>query len=67
LKKKGILAVFHYSPLNLTPMGVAAGGKAGDCPVAEDVADRLLRLPFFNDFTESDQKTVIEAIRSFRH
>ncbi len=67
LKKRGILAVFHYSPLHVTAMGSAAGGKAGSCPVAEDAADRLLRLPFYNDFTENDQTAVIEAIRSFRH
>jgi dTDP-4-amino-4,6-dideoxygalactose transaminase len=64
LRSAGILAVFHYSPLHLSRMGLANGGKAGDCPVAEDVADRLLRLPFYNDFTEGDQKTVVAAIRS---
>jgi dTDP-4-amino-4,6-dideoxygalactose transaminase len=64
LKRAGILAVFHYGPLHLSRMGIARGGKAGDCPVAEDVADRLLRLPFYNDFTEGDQKAVIAAIRS---
>jgi dTDP-4-amino-4,6-dideoxygalactose transaminase len=64
LKRAGILAVFHYAPLHLSRMGLALGGRAGQCPVAEDVADRLLRLPFYNDFTESDQKTVVAAIRS---
>ena len=64
LRGAGILAVFHYAPLHLSAMGIARGGKAGDCPVAEDVADRLLRLPFYNDFSEDDQKAVIAAIRS---
>jgi dTDP-4-amino-4,6-dideoxygalactose transaminase len=64
LRGAGILAVFHYTPLHLSAMGMARGGKAGDCPVAEDVAERLLRLPFYNDFTEDDQKAVVVAITS---
>jgi len=41
------------------------GGRAGDCPVTESVADRLLRLPFYNDLSESDQQAVIESILEF--
>jgi len=66
LRELGILAVFHYQPLHLSTMGIARGGKEGDCPVAEDLADRLLRLPFYNDLNEHEQKAVIAAIRSCR-
>jgi dTDP-4-amino-4,6-dideoxygalactose transaminase len=66
LKSRGILAVFHYLPLHLSDMGRRFGGKPGDCPVTEDVSDRLLRLPFFNDFTEADQQRVICAVKEFR-
>jgi dTDP-4-amino-4,6-dideoxygalactose transaminase len=38
----------------------------GQCPVTEDVADRLLRLPFYTSMTESAQDEVIAAVRSFR-
>ena len=65
LKAHGILAVFHYLPLHLSEMGRKLGGRPGDCPVAEDVADRLLRLPFYNDLTEQDQALVVSAIREF--
>jgi dTDP-4-amino-4,6-dideoxygalactose transaminase len=65
LKARGILAVFHYLPLHLSEMGQRYGGKRGDCPVTEDVSDRLLRLPFYNDLTEADQAMVVEAIREF--
>src|SRR5215208_265126 len=51
LKDHGILSVFHYLPLHLSDMGRRFGGRAGDCPVTEDVSDRLLRLPFYNDLT----------------
>ncbi|MBC7782564.1 MAG: dTDP-4-amino-4,6-dideoxygalactose transaminase [Burkholderiales bacterium] len=65
LKEKGILSVFHYLPLHLSDMGLKYGGKAGNCPVTEDISDRLLRLPFFNDLSQDVQANVVEAITSF--
>jgi dTDP-4-amino-4,6-dideoxygalactose transaminase len=62
----GILAVFHYLPLHLSPMGLRFGGRQGECPVTEDLADRLLRLPFFTGMNSSEQSEVIEAVRGFR-
>ena len=49
MKKNGIMAVFHYLPLHLSEMGKNFGGKIGDCPVTENISDRLVRLPFYND------------------
>ncbi len=65
LKTRGIHSVFHYLPLHLSDMGRAYGGQAGDCPVTEDVSDRLLRLPFFNFLKEEEQIEVIQALYDF--
>jgi dTDP-4-amino-4,6-dideoxygalactose transaminase len=65
LKSRGILSVFHYLPLHLSDMGRGYGGQPDDCPVTERLSDCLLRLPFYNDLTESDQTRVVEAIESF--
>ncbi|NDJ60394.1 MAG: dTDP-4-amino-4,6-dideoxygalactose transaminase [Chloroflexi bacterium] len=65
LKRHGILSVFHYLPLHLSQMGRQYGGAVGDCPVTEDISDRLLRLPFYNDLTEAEQLRVIHAIQAF--
>jgi dTDP-4-amino-4,6-dideoxygalactose transaminase len=65
LKARGILSVFHYLPLHLSDMGRKFGGKEGDCPVTEDISDRLLRLPFFNDLTSDEQEEVIQALYDF--
>ena len=65
LRARGVPAVFHYLPLHLSAYASRWGGKAGDCPVTEDVSDRLLRLPFYNHLTTDDQTSVIEAIVSF--
>ena len=62
----GILGVFHYLPLHLSPMGVRFGGRQGDCPVTEDLSDRLLRLPFFTGMSSSEQSQVIAAVSAFR-
>lgn len=65
LKQRNILSVFHYLPLHLSEYGQRYGGKPGDCPVTEDVSDRLLRLPFYNSMSEDDQSRVIEALLQF--
>ena len=65
LKARGILSVFHYLPLHLSDMGKRFGGRAGDCPVTEDAAERLLRLPFFHALTASEQDEVLAALLSF--
>ena len=61
-----MLAVSHYVPLNVSPMGQQLGGRPGDCPVAERLAERLLRLPFFTQMTEAEQTDVIAAVSEFR-
>ena len=62
LRKRGILSVFHYQPLHLSAMGRQWGGLPGQCPVTEDVSDRVLRLPFFNSLTDGEQEEVIGAV-----
>jgi dTDP-4-amino-4,6-dideoxygalactose transaminase len=60
------MAVFHYIPLHSSPMGRRFGGRSGDCPVTEDISDRLIRLPFYNRLDDVDQERVIEAVTAFR-
>ncbi len=61
-----ILSVFHYLPLHLSDMGVKLGGRPGDCPITEDVSDRLVRLPLFFDLSDSQLAYVIETAKSFK-
>jgi len=65
LRDLGIYSVFHYLPLHLSDMGQRFGGKPGDCPVTEEVSDRLVRLPFHNGLSGSEQELTIEAILGF--
>jgi dTDP-4-amino-4,6-dideoxygalactose transaminase len=65
LKARHIYAVFHYLPLHLSEYASRFGGKPGDCPITEDLSDRLLRLPFFNSMTDAQQSEVIAAVKAF--
>jgi dTDP-4-amino-4,6-dideoxygalactose transaminase len=65
MRAREILCTFHYVPLNLSPMGQALGARPGDCPVAESISERLVRLPLFNDMTADEQTRVITAAREF--
>lgn len=65
LKASGISSAFHYLPLNVSEMGRQFGGEVGACPVAEDVADRLLRLPLYHDMSDAEQSRVIESLQAF--
>jgi dTDP-4-amino-4,6-dideoxygalactose transaminase len=66
LRDRGIYSVFHYLPLHLSTMGKALGGKEGDCPVTEQVSDRLVRLPFYNGLTDEQLRLVIDTIMQFQ-
>jgi dTDP-4-amino-4,6-dideoxygalactose transaminase len=65
LKQRGALAVFHYLPLHLSEYARRWGGMPGDCPVTEDISDRLVRLPFYTSMTEEDQQRVIDAVTAW--
>jgi dTDP-4-amino-4,6-dideoxygalactose transaminase len=66
LKAQGILSVFHYTPLHLSEAGMKFSARPANCPVTEEASDRLLRLPFYTDLSESDQDLVISSVLEFR-
>jgi len=66
LRALGVTSPFHYLPLHLSVKGREYGGRTGDFPVTEDVSERLVRLPFYNDLTEADMNRVVAGVLSFR-
>lgn len=62
LRDKGIYSVFHYLPLHLSDMGRKFGGKEGNCPITEDISDRLVRLPLFYNLSNQEQEFIVETI-----
>jgi dTDP-4-amino-4,6-dideoxygalactose transaminase len=79
LKENGVTAVFHYLPLNKSayamkmadppanPYGVTSSGwHRTDCPVTEDVSDRIVRLPFYTSMTKEEQGRVIDVVKNWK-
>ena len=67
LKKRGATAVFHYLPLNRSAYAlgmVENGWHRTECPVSEDVADRIVRLPFYTDLSTEDQNHILSSIKN---
>ncbi len=65
LRRERILSVFHYMPLHLSAMGQQFGGYAGQCPVAERISERLVRLPLYSALSQWDQARIISAIQAY--
>ncbi len=65
MKEQNIMCVFHYLPLHLSDMGVTFGGKVGDCPVTEDISDRLVRLPLFYNMADEELERVVRSVLAF--
>jgi dTDP-4-amino-4,6-dideoxygalactose transaminase len=63
--RAGIVTPFHYVPLHTSIMGRKLGYAEGDCPVTEDISDRLVRLPLYASISADDQGKVIDQILSF--
>ncbi len=63
LKKYGVMSIFHYIPLHLSPMGKQWGYRRGDLPVTESVSERILRLPFYNELSVQEQAYILDKIR----
>ena len=64
LKENGILAVFHYQSLHLSPF--YKGKYVGEQLInAERYSKQLLRLPLFYELQRGDQQKVVETIYSY--
>lgn len=65
LRRQGIQAAFHYVPLHGSPVGREFRTYPERLERTEDLAGRLLRLPFHTELTEAQQDRVVEAVEKF--
>ena len=66
LKEYDITAVFHYLPLNQSPLANKMrmkGWKKSNCPITVNVSDRIVRLPFYTGLDVKDQSRIIDFIK----
>jgi dTDP-4-amino-4,6-dideoxygalactose transaminase len=67
LAERGIHATFHYQPLHSAPAGLRFGRTGpGGCPVTDDVADRLIRLPLFAGMSRAELEAIVDGVLSYR-
>lgn len=58
LKREGIGAVFHYVPLDSSPMGEKHGRKSGVLTQTKLLSDRLVRLPLWLGLEEYQSEVI---------
>lgn len=64
LEALGVQTGIHYpKPIHLQPAYASLGYRAGDFPIAEELAATEVSLPMFPELSDSDVNTVIDAVR----
>lgn len=66
LRTLGIIATFHYIPLDSSPAGKRLGRTPSACVNSLDFSSRLVRLPLWAGMTESDVTRVIDGVTSYK-
>ena len=64
LNQEGVQCKPYFTPIHLQPFyRKMFGYKKGDFPVTEDVAGRIIALPFFNNLKEEQIDYVVEKLK----
>ena len=64
LREKNISAYIGYLPLHSAPMGLKYGYKPEDLPVTEDLASRIVRLPFYTGLADEGLEYCIDGMHN---
>ena len=65
LRDNGIMSVFHYVPLHLSPMGRHYSGRTHTCEVAEHMSSRIVRLPLYTQLRDNETHDIIGKVKTF--
>ena len=64
LNQEGVQCKPYFTPIHLQPFyRKMFGYKEGDFPITEDVSDRTIALPFFNNLKEEQIDYVVEKLK----
>ena len=58
-------AIYYPLPLHLQECFAYLNGSSGDCPVAEEMAQKVLSIPIYPELSNAQQDYVIDTIRKF--
>ena len=66
LNEQGIKAQIHYpTPVHLQPGYSFLGYKAGDLPVTEQIAKRIISLPIYAELTDEEAEYICKTVKEF--
>ncbi len=64
LNEEGVQCKAYFTPIHLQPFyRKMFGYKEGDFPITEDVTERTIALPFFNNLKEEQIDYVVERLK----
>ena len=63
LREKTVSAYIGYLPLHSSPKGITFGYKPSDLPITEDLANRIVRLPFYTELGKTGLDYCIESMK----
>lgn len=63
LREHNVSAYIGYLPLHSAPKGIELGYKAEDLPLTEDLASRIVRLPFYTELGEVGLEYCINSMQ----
>jgi dTDP-4-amino-4,6-dideoxygalactose transaminase len=66
LRAHGVQAAYHYQALHLSPMGQRYAAQPSSCPVSENAANCLIRLPLYADLSLAEQTRILELVTTWR-
>jgi len=62
LREKEVFVYIGYLPLHSSPMGLKLGNKAEDLPITENLANRIVRLPFYTELADIGLDYCVESM-----
>ncbi|MEU7145724.1 dTDP-4-amino-4,6-dideoxygalactose transaminase [Nocardia sp. NPDC046473] len=65
LRARGIVAPFHYVPLDSSPAGLKLGRTPHPCVRSAEFSGTVVRLPLWPDLTDEQVARVIEGVTDF--
>ncbi|MFC9896528.1 dTDP-4-amino-4,6-dideoxygalactose transaminase [Nocardia sp. NPDC127579] len=66
LRERGIVAPFHYVPLDSSPAGLKLGRTPVPCVRSAEFSSTVVRLPLWPDLADAQIARVVEAVTAFR-
>ncbi|MEU8900103.1 dTDP-4-amino-4,6-dideoxygalactose transaminase [Nocardia sp. NPDC048505] len=65
LRERGIVAPFHYVPLDSSPAGLKLGRTPVPCTGSAEFSSTVVRLPLWPDLADAQIGRVVEAVTAF--